>query len=566
MLLVFGARTVVRRELQELTQGAELYAAAIRQSLLHARSTMETLADLASPGLDPRLLAQEILDRSVLFSGLMLLSPSGHAVLMEPPDAESAQFRKNLHFTDWVGKVLAENRSMFSDLLISGSDRRPTIVVAAPWRGPDGRILGVWAGSLDLGRLSALFPGAAEPMRSGYLTDRRGLVIAHQNNPLFIEEQTDFSSVPPVRLALAGKKGTLRYLNPIEQSDRFGAYLPLELTAGSPPWAVIYSIGAEYTLGQLNDLVRAVLGLGVLLAALTSGLILLSLRRFLSPLGVLVAAAGRIGAGDLTAPPLLNTGDELEKLAEAFAGMTESLRRKDARILEQVTELQASNRELEAFSYSVSHDLRAPLRSIDGFSKALLEDYSAVLPPAGREFLGYLREASQQMGQLIDDLIQLSRLSRDEFHAEEVDLSAMAEKAAAALRAHDPGRPVQFAIQPGISAMGDPRLLWHVLDNLLSNSWKFTARNPRASIEFGSQASAEGTHYFVRDNGVGFDMAYAGRLFSPFQRLHAQSEFAGSGIGLATVQRVVRRHGGRVWAEAQPEVGATFFFTLKEAE
>jgi light-regulated signal transduction histidine kinase (bacteriophytochrome) len=263
---------------------------------------------------------------------------------------------------------------------------------------------------------------------------------------------------------------------------------------------------------------------------------------------------------------VLRTGDELEELGGAFAGMAESLRHKDEQIRGQVAELVATNRELEAFSYSVSHDLRAPLRSIDGFSQALLEDCADVLPPEGREYLGFLRESSQQMGVLIDDLIQLSRLTRDEFHAEEVDLSALAEKAAVELRSRDRGRVVEFRIQPGVRAAGDPRLLWHVFDNLLGNAWKFTARNPEARIEFGARANGGETQYYVRDNGVGFDMAYASRLFSPFQRLHARSDFEGSGIGLATVQRVVRRHGGRVWAEAQPDRGATFYFTLEKAE
>jgi len=573
VLLVYGERTVIWREMQGLAQGAELYAAAVRQSLQDAASTMETLAELTSPAAgaaspEARLLAAAILEHSTLLSHLMFLSPAGYTQLVLPSSQEGETFRRDLGYASWFGALRAEKRSVISDLFISTVDRRPTIVVAAPVHGMDGRFAGAWAGSLDLGRLSVLhqLPAGADPHRSGYLTDRRGLVIAHQGNPRYVEEQTDFSGVPAVKEALAGKSGTLRYLNPVELSEKLGAFLPLQIAPASPPWAVVYEVTARYALGHLNAQARAVVGLGVLLAALSSGLTVLSLRRFLRPLGTLVATAGLIGAGDFAVPTPLRTGDELQELAEAFAGMADSLRRKDEQIQEQITELQASNRELEAFSYSVSHDLRAPLRSIDGFSKALLEDYSAVLPPEGREFLGYMREASQQMGQLIDDLIGLSRLSRDEFHAEEVDLSAMAEKAAAALRAHDPGRAVQFAIQPGISAMGDPRLLWHVLDNLLSNSWKFTARNPRACIEFGSQASAEGTQYFVRDNGVGFDMAYAGRLFSPFQRLHAQSEFAGSGIGLATVQRVVRRHGGRVWAEAQPEVGATFFFTLKEDE
>jgi signal transduction histidine kinase len=568
LLLVFGRQTVVQREMHELEQSAELYAAAVRQSLADARSTMETLAELTSPALDSRRIALAMLERSTLFSNLMFLSPSGQVELVLPSEQEGAVFRRDLAFASWFSKLAAEKRSVISDLFISTIDRRPAIVVAAPVRGPDGRFGGAWAGSLDLGRLSALYqlPAGADPNRAGYLTDRRGLVIAHQGTLRYVEEQIDFSSVPPVREALAGKRGTLRYVNPIEQLNKLGAFLPLEIAPGTPPWAVVYMVTAGYALGQLNALARMVLGLGVLLAVLTSGLTVLGLRRFLSPLGELVATAGRIGAGDFATSLVLRTGDELEELGGAFAGMAESLRHKDEQIRGQVAELVATNRELEAFSYSVSHDLRAPLRSIDGFSQALLEDCADVLPPEGREYLGFLRESSQQMGVLIDDLIQLSRLTRDEFHSEEVDLSALAEKAAAELCSHDRGRVVEFRIQPGVRAAGDPRLLWHVFDNLLGNAWKFTARNPEARIEFGARANGGETQYYVRDNGVGFDMAYASRLFSPFQRLHARSDFEGSGIGLATVQRVVRRHGGRVWAEAQPDRGATFYFTLEKAE
>jgi len=225
----------------------------------------------------------------------------------------------------------------------------------------------------------------------------------------------------------------------------------------------------------------------------------------------------------------------------------------------------ATNRELEAFSYSVSHDLRAPLRSIDGFSQALLEDCADVLPPEGREYLGFLRESSQQMGVLIDDLIQLSRLTRDEFHAEEVDLSALAEKAAVELRSRDRGRVVEFRIQPGVRAAGDPRLLWHVFDNLLGNAWKFTARHETARIEVGVTDAGGERAFFVKDDGAGFDLQAAEHLFGAFQRMHTTDQFEGDGIGLATVQRLVARHGGRVWAEAAVEQGATFYFTLPAA-
>ena len=225
-------------------------------------------------------------------------------------------------------------------------------------------------------------------------------------------------------------------------------------------------------------------------------------------------------------------------------------------------ELEAANKELEAFSYSVSHDLRAPLRAMDGFSQALIEEFSDRLPSQGRDYLGRVRAAAQRMARLIDDLLALSRVTRTELRREAVDLSALAWSAGEELSRCEPGRRVDFSVAPGLRAQGDPALLLVVLDNLLGNAWKFTALKPRARVEFGAAESDGQTSYFVRDDGAGFDPAYTGKLFGAFQRLHGSSEFPGTGIGLATVQRIIRRHGGEVWAEGAVGRGATFRFTL----
>ena len=218
--------------------------------------------------------------------------------------------------------------------------------------------------------------------------------------------------------------------------------------------------------------------------------------------------------------------------------------------------------QLEAFSYSVSHDLRAPLRGIDGFSQALLEDHAETLNEKGRDYLRRVRKAAQRMGQLIDDLLQLSRVARSELTRRPIDLSEIVREVAAELesRAREP-RAV-LAIEAGVVADADDRLVRIVLENLLGNAWKFTARAPERRISFGTDQRDGAAVYFVRDNGAGFDMAYVDRLFSPFQRLHSDAEFSGTGIGLATVRRIIRRHGGRVWAEGAVGQGATIFFTL----
>ncbi|WP_051181676.1 PAS domain S-box protein [Thermithiobacillus tepidarius DSM 3134] len=253
-----------------------------------------------------------------------------------------------------------------------------------------------------------------------------------------------------------------------------------------------------------------------------------------------------------------------ERLEQAIAqvrmqALNEELER---RVLERTAELTAANRELEAFSYSVSHDLRAPLRAIDGFSQALLEDYGEALDMAGREHLARVRRASQRMAELIDDLLNLSRITHSEMHRRSVNLSELAGQAAEHLRATQPQRPVTVVIVPDVIAHGDARLLQIALENLLGNAWKFTRKQADARIEFGMREQDGQPVYFVRDNGAGFDMAYADKLFGAFQRLHSPGEFEGHGIGLATVARIIARHGGRIWAEGAVGRGATFYFTL----
>ena len=227
-----------------------------------------------------------------------------------------------------------------------------------------------------------------------------------------------------------------------------------------------------------------------------------------------------------------------------------------------VDELERKNRELEAFSYSVSHDLRAPLRAVDGFSKALLDDCADILDPKAKGYLERVRAAAQRMGELIDDLLELSRVGRAELRRDQTSLSEIAESVAVELRKRDPDRQVDIHIHEDLTANVDRRLMRIVLENLIGNGWKFTARAPAARIECGSERRADGTVYFVRDNGAGFDMSYVEKLFRPFQRLHSSDEFPGTGIGLATVHRIVDRHGGRVWAEGTVGGGATFYLTL----
>jgi light-regulated signal transduction histidine kinase (bacteriophytochrome) len=309
----------------------------------------------------------------------------------------------------------------------------------------------------------------------------------------------------------------------------------------------------EINLWQLHLVLTAgALGVAVMFA-LT---VLLSIAVLL-----FVIARRRRMRADAASRKLSGAIEDITKLKEA----EEVLQHQRNELAQSNAELAAANKELEAFSYSVSHDLRAPLRSIDGFSHALLEDCAAQLNDEGKSYIHRMRAAAQRMGLLIDDLLNLSRLTRAEMKLESVDLSEVGRSIAADLENSEPERQTKFRIQEGIDAYADSRLMKIALENLLGNAWKFTCKRESACVEFGKTDSNGSLIYFVRDNGAGFDPSHAERLFGAFQRLHDKDEFPGTGIGLATVQRIIHRHGGRIWAESAVGQGATFYFTLLEA-
>lgn len=310
-----------------------------------------------------------------------------------------------------------------------------------------------------------------------------------------------------------------------------------------------------------------VTGLGLLAMAMVTGVAAWLFRRdVLDPIARLELATREVAAGNWSFELGARSADELGDVARHFDAMTRELRDSFGRLEVSNRDLLALNQELESFSYSVSHDLRSPLRSMDGFSLALLEDYGDKLDDEARDSLQRIRGASQRMGRLIDELLGLARVTRAELQLQYVDLSAMAEEIASALGRAHPERRVRWEIEKGIVLRGDRELLAIALQNLLDNAWKFTGKVDEAVIRVGTRQQDGQRVCFVADNGAGFDMAYASRLFGAFQRLHHEVDFPGTGVGLAIVQRVMRRHGWALWAEAAPGQGATFYFRPTERD
>jgi signal transduction histidine kinase len=420
---------------------------------------------------------------------------------------------KNFAFRDWYKGVSAAWKPYFSDVYQRAAEPRYNVVaLAVPVRHGD-RVTGVLVLQL---RLDTLFEWTAGVEVEGggavYAVDRLGQVAAHPRydpqGPVM-----DFSSEPVVRRALAGEMGLSRGPGSGEPEEQVSAFAPVE----GYGWAVVVQQPSR-TVFEGRDRALAIVSVIYALSLLLLG--------FLAAFVVSVV-------------------DELRRASR---------------------DLHAANRELESFSYSVSHDLRAPLRAIDGFAQALAEDEAPRLSPGGKATLDRVQAAARRMSDLIDDMLSLARLARAELNARPLDLSDLARRLGAELKEGTPGRDVEFVVQDGLRAAADPHLVRSVLLNLLENAWKYTSKTPAARVEFGVRTDGVGRAFFVRDNGVGFDMAHAGKLFGVFIRLHDAREYPGTGVGLAIVQRVIQRHGGRVWAESAVGRGTTFYFTLPQGE
>lgn len=367
----------------------------------------------------------------------------------------------------------------------------------------------------------------------------------------------DASEAPLIAELRARREGTatLRGLDDVERIYAFTTIPGVE-------WLVATAVPVDVVMRPYRERVLHTIAM---LALITFGVVVLAFvfaRRIVRPIHALSHAVRAVSQGSFHASVPVTGPDEIREFARAFNEMRQRRAGAEASLRQRSEQVESANAELEAFAYSVSHDLRTPLRAIDGFSQVLLEDYADKVDAEGQDSLRRIRAASQRLGVLIDDILRLSRAGRAALAASDVDLTALAESTVADLRRADPGRDVQVSIARGITAWGDPGLVRQVLANLLDNAWKFTAKRRDARIEVTAERKGGELVCCVADNGAGFDPAYADRLWGPFQRLHSEQEFPGTGIGLATVKRIVSRHGGRVWAEGNVNQGARFCFAL----
>jgi signal transduction histidine kinase len=461
----------------------------------------------------------------------VFLASAGGQVMADTPKLAGVEGQA-FSTSAWYKGISRDWRPHVSPVYTRTAEPRIDVfAVALPITKPDGAVAGILVLQVRLGGDFFAWTKNVDGDPDGmvYLVDQLGQVAFH-SKPMTPAEASAFSASLVVQQLRNGTEGVLIATDPAGTKKSIFAYTPLE----SSGWGVVTEQPAHASIGLVardRQLRRLLLAYGLLMF-------------FSAAMMVLVYRV------------VVQRRQALE------------VRRRNAervrRVAERSTELEAANRDLASFSYSVSHDLRGPLRSMDGFSLVLLEDYGDKLDEEGKDALQRIRAASQRMGNLIDDILRLSQVTRAELNLTQVDLSALAREIADTLDREQPDRALAWTIEAGLSIRADLALMRIAMQNLLQNAWKFTGKTDQAAIRVGALQRDAKTVYFVADNGAGFDMGHADKLFGAFQRLHHADEFAGTGIGLAIVQRIVRRHDGEIWAEAKEIEGATFFFRFKE--
>ena len=484
-----------------------------------------------------------------------LYDPNG--IQMVSSLADATTIGQSFADQEWFQQVAATGQPYLGMAVMSRITGKPVMPYTIPIFDDRQQLQGILTAGISLGVLSDTIVDLDYGLdtRVSIICLKHGIILAHPDSTRIL---TKVSEDEAVTRMTAGERGAIETRTSNGEPSIIG-FTPVP----DLPWGVMVITPTSSALAPMNKLIMMsilITIIFVLAVGLLGGIFMVRITR---PLVKLRNATQRLAAGDINFRINLNQKNEIGELGNEFNRMANALAEKELQVHNHAVQLEESNKELEAFAYSVSHDLRAPLRSIDGFSQALLEDYNDKLDSTGQNYLRRVRAAAQNMGQLIDDILNLSRVTRYEMKKEKVNLSSLAREITDELSKAQPERQVSVGIAGDLTAKGDPNLLRIMLTNLLDNAFKFTGKHPLAKIEFGSIQKNGQTVFFIRDNGVGFEMKYADKLFTPFQRLHTTNEFPGTGIGLAVVQRIVHRHGGKVWAESEVEKGAAFYFTLE---
>ena len=468
----------------------------------------------------------------------------------------------------WSFQLAKEGQEIFSDIFLDPQTLKPIQIIVLPIL-ENKTVKGVLSAELDFQRIiSSIMDVEIGRDGSIFVVAGNGRVIAHT----YINQLTDidFSSVPIVEAVLGGQKGVMKGYADNLGNRVVGTYFPV--------WELGWGIIVQRSLSEISREVEQVRN--VIFITIITSIILAIIAGWLmsgtisKPIRLLAEASERVAGGDLSTSVDIKSSNEIGVLTNSFNRMVKELKQTqgalrkshdelELRVKERTTQLEASMYELKAFAYSVSHDLQAPLRAISGFSEILLRDYLDTLDDQGQHYLKRVRAGTVNMSQMIEDLLTLSRIGRRPINKKRVDLEKLVRETYELLsEAERKDRKIDFTVKSCLPVSSDPQLLKIVLTNLLSNALKFTGKCKKAEIEFGCNTKDKKTIFYVKDNGIGFDMKYADKLFSPFQRLHREEEYEGSGIGLAIVQRIIHRHGGQIRVESLPGLGTTFYFTL----
>jgi len=461
---------------------------------------------------------------------------------------------------EWFRSGITSSGFRAGTPVLGRASREFSVPLTMPVRNAAGATIGVLNLAASLSRITRLVDRPDLPAGSVItMVSRDGVIIARS-----LEEDKwlgrDARSFESIAAQLAQGRGA-HAMHGIDGVERITAFI----TMPGSGWLVSAGIPLDTVMAHYRQALRRILLALVVVIVGVAGVAAAVGNAIRTPIRSLADAASAVARSEPGVRAIESGPLEVATVGREFNRMLAAQAKTIATLTQRTAQLEGANQELEAFSYSASHDLRQPLQTIDGFSRALLEDYGDKLDAEAKDYLQRLRAASQRIARLMDDLLKLSHITSADLVPEPADLGAIARSVADQLRAQDPAREVVFDIAASAAAHGDRQLLTMLMEHLLGNAWIFTSRHPRAKIEFGVTERDGERVYFVRDDGAGFDMAYVEKLFVPFQRLHTTSDFPGNGVGLASVRRIVLRHGGRVWAEAMPEKGATFYFTLPGA-